>query len=150
MSAAPRHEDVKNYISENAPVQESLITPAPVTGNLSQHNGGDDWIKVTDDSESHPTSSSVNVQVQQPTPSAEAPVLKVVQFIPKFKMAAEMEARRRLRMAARRGPGAAVAPPPVIDSSSSSEDEAVPIIVDSSSEGEAEQGSMDEGDEFDP
>ncbi|KAJ7054461.1 stress-activated map kinase interacting protein 1-domain-containing protein [Mycena amicta] len=49
-------------------------------------------------------SSAPEVKIQEPTVAEEAPVAKVVQFIPKFKGAAEMERRRRMRMAARRAP----------------------------------------------
>lgn len=153
MSGTVRHDDVKNFVSQKGPVvSESLVTPAPVsTGALAQHTTSDDWIKVTDDSGSHPTSSSLNVQIQQPTVQAAAPVVKVVQFIPKFKVDPNAEARRRARMAARRGPTGPPAPPaaPLRIDSSSSEDEAVPIMVEESSD-EPDQDSMDDGDEFDP
>nr|GAT49474.1 predicted protein [Mycena chlorophos] len=98
------------------------------------------------------SAAAIEVKIQEPTVAEEAPVAKVVQFIPKFKGAAEMERRRRIRMAARRGPGgAAPAPPPTFDSSSSSEE----VVADDSSE-DSDFGpsnatdAMDDGDEFDP
>lgn len=87
------------------------------------------------------------------------PLAKEVQFIPKFKGAAEMEARRRLRMMARRGQPASVQKPPSMvtrnlnpDISSSEEDDG--LIEDENDEefdtDELGDDSMDEGDEFDP
>lgn len=157
MSGTPRQTDVKNFVSENALAQGSLSTTAPVTTSLRERNGNN-LVKVSTESEQATSSSHTNVQVIEPTASEEAPVAKVVQFIPKFKGAAEMEARRRARMAARRGPGApapAQPPPPLtLDSSSSSSDEAdiVPSVDDSSDSdfGEVAGGSLDDGDEFDP
>ncbi|KAF7323684.1 hypothetical protein MKEN_00589200 [Mycena kentingensis (nom. inval.)] len=98
--------------------------------------------------------ASVEVKIQEPSVVEEPPVAKVVQFIPKFKGAAEMERRRRMRMAARRGPGgAAPAAPPTFSSSSSSSEEEV--VADDSSEdsdfGPSKAAAMDDdGDEFDP
>ncbi|KAJ7637009.1 stress-activated map kinase interacting protein 1-domain-containing protein [Roridomyces roridus] len=116
----------------------------------------DKWVKAPPEIEIAPGSApeaNIEVKIQEPTIAEEAPVAKVVQFIPKFKGAAEMEARRRVRMAARRGPGgAAMAPPPVLDSSSSSDEEN--IIADDSSDSDFGQpnaaDAMDDGDEFDP
>jgi hypothetical protein len=95
-----------------------------------------------------------HVQVQEQITGGEEPAAKVVQFIPKFKGAAEMERRRRMRMAARRAPGLA-APLPLQDLDFSSSDEDLPLADSSSSsdfddDGPGEVGSMDEGDEFDP
>jgi hypothetical protein len=82
-------------------------------------------------------------------------VAKTVQFIPKFKGAAEMEARRKLRMMGRAGPGGAPPPPPpppvpVSWDSSSDEDEAVQSDDDDDEEDVFGNVSMDDGDEFDP
>ena len=138
---------VKNFVSENAPVQEvAKSVPAPVVS----------WINVEGSESSEPT-----VQVQQATAAEEVPVNKVVQFIPKFKGAAEMEERRQLRIAARRGAARAgpsatkPAQPQNLSFDTSSEEEAdVPIPSEASAEEEDDYvapstDSMD-GDEFDP
>lgn len=150
MAATPHPDEVQNFISVNAPVQEGLSTAAPVS--LADH-ADVKWDK-SDDPDKGTSSPQPNVQIQEPTMVVEAPVTKTVQFIPTFKGAAEMEARRRIRMAARRGPGDA---PPVLaidsSSSSSSSEEAVAAIDDSSDSdfGDvADDDSMDDGDEFDP
>lgn len=124
-----------------------------------------------------PTDASAASQTdpENPPKSAEEtappdPPPKGVQFIPKFKGAAEMEARRKMRMQgmqARRGGQPALAvdtrpPPPRTSSlnpeiSSSSEDE-VGMSSESSDEVDSDFGDMaggagddmDEGDEFDP
>ncbi|KAF9445595.1 hypothetical protein P691DRAFT_805466 [Macrolepiota fuliginosa MF-IS2] len=98
------------------------------------------------------------VKVEAPSVVEEAPVTKVVQFVPKFKGSAEMERRRRARMAARRGPNgalAAPAPPPQTLSFSSSEDEPQPQSSDESSSdsdfgGRGGRDAVGEVDEFDP
>ena len=154
MSGTPRQVDMKNFISDHAPVQEALRTTAPIPPTLVQSAPGTgSWIKVEDsDDDEEPT-----VQKLQSVVPEQVPAVKVVQFIPKF--TAAMEARRRARMAARRGPGGAVAqspPPPTLDFSSSSEDEVeIPVISEASSDefeevGAAAVDGMDEGDEFDP
>ncbi|KAF9459128.1 stress-activated map kinase interacting protein 1-domain-containing protein [Collybia nuda] len=148
LSGTPRQVDVKNFVSDNAPVQESLSTSVPVQTSVAKSP-----LKTAE-----PSTSQPQVQIQEPTMIEEAPVAKVVQFIPKFKGAAEMEARRRVRMAARRGPGGASQPPPPpnLDFSSSDEEGGNPMADDSSSSGDfdddvpGEVDSMDEGDEFDP
>ncbi|KAL4073502.1 stress-activated map kinase interacting protein 1-domain-containing protein [Scleroderma citrinum] len=99
----------------------------------------------------------------QPPPKEEVappdPPAKEIQFIPKFKGAAEMEARRRLRMMARRGQPASVQRPPTLAtrnlnpelSSSEGEDG---LLEDENDEDfdsdELGDDIMDEGDEFDP
>lgn len=157
-----KSSDVQNFIPENAPVlQESVLnttSSAPVTTN----NLGADQPPEGFASSSHPDSVKLNVNVMEPTVVEEAPVQKVVQFIPKFKGAAEMEARRRIRMAgmaARRGlmngaPEESAQPPrpdPTLDDTSSEE---VHVADDSSSDSDFDQedddNSMDDGDEFDP
>lgn len=106
---------------------------------------------------------------EDPSPAPPDPPPKGAQFIPKFKGAAEMEARRKMRMQgmqARRGgqPPLAVDtrhPPPrtvanLNQESSSSEDEAG--LSESDDEVDSDFGDltggagddMDEGDEFDP
>lgn len=159
LSGTPRQFDMKNFISDQAPVQEALSTPAPIPPTLAQSAPVDgSWIKM-DESDGR-VSPEPTVQNLQSVVPEQVPVVKIVQFIPKFKGAAEMEARRRERMAARRGPGGVVArvpPPPTLDfSSSSSENEVeIPVISEVSSDefdevGPAAVDGMDEGDEFDP
>jgi hypothetical protein len=158
-SGVLHQQDLKNFLSDNAPVQEALSTTVPIAKTLA-HSApeGDSWIKIEDsDRDGSPEST---VHVHQVRALEEIPVAKVVQFIPKFKGAAEMEARRRVRMAARRGPGGLPAaqppPPPNLDFSSSSEDEVeISVVSEVSSDefdgvGAAAVDSMDEGDEFDP
>ncbi|KDR72482.1 hypothetical protein GALMADRAFT_252569 [Galerina marginata CBS 339.88] len=157
MSGTPRQQDMKNFVSDNAPVQEALSTTVPIAKTLAQSAPGGSWIKIEDSDPDGSPEPSVEIQ-QATAPEEVAPVAKIPQFIPKFKGAAEMEARRRVRMAARRGPGAAaqLAPPPNLDFSSSSEDEVeIPVISELSSDEFEDVGakavdSMDEGDEFDP
>lgn len=157
-----KSSDVQNFIPENAPVlQESVLnttSSAPVTTSVL----GDGDKTVEGSSSSHP--EPVKLKLVEPTVIEEVPVQKVVQFIPKFKGAAEMEARRRIRMAgmaARRGladggPSSSAQPPkpdPTLDDTSSDED-IVHVPDDDSSDSDFGQGddddSMDDGDEFDP
>jgi hypothetical protein len=156
MSGTPRQVDVKNFVSGDAPVQEALSATIPESASLGERST-ESWVPVADDSvNAGSTSSQPNLQDQETT-VAEAPVTKVIQFIPKFKGAEEMEARRRVRMAARRGPGGGVAQPQPatanLDFSSSDEDVGATLADDSSSDdfGDVTGGndSLDEGDEFD-
>ena len=150
--SAPPEDEMKNFISGNAPVQEALVTAtSPVKAPPPQLRLGS-WIDLEKDADEADSPLGPKVNVQEPGAPAEAPVAKVVQFIPKFKGAAEMEARRRVRMAARRGPQAP-APQPVkpitIDTSSEEED----ATEDSSSSDEFEHIGIavtDVVDEFDP
>ncbi|KAF8189367.1 stress-activated map kinase interacting protein 1-domain-containing protein [Pholiota molesta] len=146
MSVSSRQLDMKNFVSDNAPVQQET---APAEKVLAQSApGSESWVK-TGAKGSSSSSPEPTVEVQQATAPEENPVARVVQFIPKFKGAAEMEARRRVRMEARRRPGAPVAqPPPKLDFSSS-EDEA-PVHEPSPDDSVVVVDSMDEGDEFDP
>jgi hypothetical protein len=142
--------NVKNFLSDNAPVQE-------VAKSVPQSAPMPTWIKVEDSESPEPT-----VQVQQATRAEDVPVTKVVQFIPKFKGTAEMEKRRQLRIAARRGaatagPGSAKpVRPQILSFDSSSEEEAdVPVASEVSADEEDEyvaQSAVDnmDGDEFDP
>ena len=87
----------KRAISTPAPIPPTLVQSAPVVGS---------WIKTEDsDGRVSPEPTVQNPQVVIPE---QVPVVKIMLFIPKFKGAAEMEARRRERMAARRGPGGVV------------------------------------------
>ncbi|KAJ2919025.1 hypothetical protein MD484_g1467, partial [Candolleomyces efflorescens] len=151
-SEAPAATKVSNL----APTEGTLSTSAPpVATSLVKP-----VVKVEPEEEGKPSESpGPNVQIQVATAPEEAPVTKVVQFVPKFSK--EMEARRQMRMAARRGPGGPVPPPtskPLsFDTSSEeeeeSEEEELPDQSDGLSEGfgeDAGDSSMDEGDEFDP
>ncbi|KAF8075948.1 stress-activated map kinase interacting protein 1-domain-containing protein [Lyophyllum atratum] len=147
LSATPRQLEVKNFLSANAPVQEALSSSVPVSSTVPLVKS------LPKDKVAEP--ASLNVQIQGPTAVEEAPVQKVVQFVPKFKGAAEMEARRRVRMAARREPGVAPPPPPPPQNLSfDSSDEELPVAEDSSSDGDfdddvpGEVDSMDEDDGF--
>jgi len=141
-------DGVKNFVSEDAPVQEvAKSVPATVVS----------WIKVEGSELPEPT-----VQVQQATAAEEVPVNKVAQFIPKFKGAAEMEERRQLRIAARRGAARAgpsatkPAQPQNLSFDTSSEEETdVPVASEASAEEEDDyvaSSTVDtmDGDEFDP
>ncbi|KAJ3781997.1 stress-activated map kinase interacting protein 1-domain-containing protein [Lentinula aff. detonsa] len=161
-----KSSEVQNFIPENAPVQQDSVlnttSSAPVTTTVLDVDNGKPSAKESASS-SHPDSTNLNVNIVEPTVVVEAPVQKVVQFIPKFKGAAEMEARRRIRMAgmaARRGltdnapapPTEPLKPDPTLDDTSSEED--VEHTVDENSpDSDFDQGdddSMDDGDEFDP
>ncbi|KAH7911172.1 stress-activated map kinase interacting protein 1-domain-containing protein [Hygrophoropsis aurantiaca] len=130
-------------------------TPNPSTSRIGPPS------TVDGDGRAKPPEQEVAAVVQPaPTPihSAE-PTTKEVQFIPKFKGAAEMEARRKLRMQARRGPLNSAPKPSAIISgnlnpelSSSDEDEA---ILEEDNEDDFDiiapaDENMDEADEFDP
>ncbi|KAL4259349.1 SIN1 family protein [Pleurotus pulmonarius] len=147
MSGTPKQEDVQNFISAGAPVQDVLNNAAPISSNLNQQGANGNWApaaalpKPVDGAEPAP-----------PDPAPPAP--KVVQFIPKFKGAAEMEARRKARMVARRqAPGAAKPPPMAIDSSD--EDDPPPPVEESLDDSDVDSdfgvpANIDEEDEFDP
>jgi hypothetical protein len=82
---------------------------------------------------------------------------KEIQFIPKFKGAAEMEARRKLRMQARRGQAIPAPTPASVGSkhlnpeNSSSEEDDELLEDENDDDFDLECGDdMDEGDEFDP
>lgn len=141
---------MQNFISGNAPVQEALSTAtSPVKAPPPQLRMGS-WIDLDKDGDEAESPAGPKVNVQEPSAPAEVPVAKVVQFIPKFKGAAEMEARRRVRMAARRGPQAPAPQPgkPITVDTSSSED----ATEDSSSDEFEHIGIAvaDVVDEFDP
>ena len=144
LSGIPRQPLVKNLISEDTPVQEALTEVSTSTS-----------VAKSPPLDKNEAGSQPTIQSQEPSTGGESSVPKVVQFIPKFKGAAEMERRRRVRMAARRAPGP-IAPPTLQMLDFSSSDEDVPLADDSSSSGDfdddgpGEVGSMDEGDEFDP
>lgn len=136
--------DMKNFLSDNAPVQEAVKS-------VSHSTPEDNWIKPRAEESPEPA-----LQVQQATARDE--VAKVVQFVPKFRNAAEMEKKRQIRMAARRG-AATVAPvarpiqPQNLSFDSSSDEADVPAASESSTDEDEDPSAannMDEGDEFDP
>ena len=102
--------------------------------------------------------SKPEVTIEAPSVNEEAPVQKVVQFVPKFKGADEMERRRRVRMATRLGLNAAAAPPPPPPQPltlSSSDDDPQPHSSDESPDDsdfgpQTAHDMTDEVDEFDP
>ncbi|KAF9521811.1 stress-activated map kinase interacting protein 1-domain-containing protein [Crepidotus variabilis] len=136
----------------------SVEDPSEGVGKPNPEN--DSWIKV-EDSEKN-ASPDPTVQVQQATAPEEQPVAKVVQFIPKFKGAADMEKRRQLRIAARRGaaghPGRQP-PKQTLSFDTSSEEEEEPDAAAASDASEEEEDDyvepsaiddLDGGDDFDP
>ena len=146
-SCTPPPVDVQNFVSGNNLAQEAMSTSAPAIPSLAAKS-----------SPMEPSSlqQSLNVHVQEPTAPEDSPVQKVVQFVPKFKHTAEMEARRRVRMAARRAPASNLLHPPPKASFDSSSSEEEPPLGDESSSDEGdfdddgpEVDSMDEGDPFD-
>ncbi|THV04470.1 hypothetical protein K435DRAFT_649347, partial [Dendrothele bispora CBS 962.96] len=149
----PKQADVQNFLSDNAPVG-GLPASAPTSATDAKPQSP----------VSNPTDSVAPDADQPPElpPKLQPPQVQTVMFIPKFKNAAEMEARRRQRMAARRhGPGggpviATQVPqhPPSFDTSSDEEEAAHLNPVESSSDEDSDfgddvgaEGSMDE---FDP
>jgi len=139
--------DVQNFVSGNTLAQEAMSTSAPTIPSLAAKSPP---------MEPSSLQQSVNVHIQEATIPEDTPVQKVVQFAPKFKHTAEMEARRRVRMAARRTPADNLQHPrPQASFDSSSSEEEAPLEGESSSdEGDfdddgPEVDSMDEGDPFD-
>jgi hypothetical protein len=148
MSTLRQVNEVKNFLSDNAPVQVE---------NIPQSAPDDDWIKPRTEESPEPT-----LQVQQATASDEVPVAKIVQFVPKFRNAAEMEKKRQIRMAARRGAAAGVVPvtravqQQNLSFDSSSDEADIPAASEASTDEDEDYvapsavDNMDEGDEFDP
>ncbi|KAH7882448.1 stress-activated map kinase interacting protein 1-domain-containing protein [Phlebopus sp. FC_14] len=99
---------------------------------------------------------SAHRSIQKDEPPLPEPPTKELQFIPRFRGAAEMEARRKLRMLARRGQPTSCPKPASVNlnpelSSSSEED----VLLDDENDDDfdlVDHGDdiMDEGDEFDP
>ncbi|TFK66345.1 hypothetical protein BDN72DRAFT_844502 [Pluteus cervinus] len=143
MSGTPRQADVAKYV----PGDKHLPDTLPIVGDREPSG-------QQDANNSASSSPQPNVQVQEPTAVDEPPMTKVIQFVPPFN-GAEMEKRRRERIARRGRVNAAPpsAPPrPIPDSSS--EDEVTPPTLEESSSDEFEMigtdSNMDDGDEFDP
>lgn len=141
MSRTPRRVDI--HIEDASP-QESASNTIPADAR------GDSWVKLVE----HDTGTSeAGRNPANENESAE----KGAQFVPKFKGAAEMEARRKMRLLTRRGPTMDVkALPPVVaglnpELSSSDEDE--DDILDEEDDFDEITGTgndIDDGDEFDP
>ncbi|KAL0958301.1 hypothetical protein HGRIS_000449 [Hohenbuehelia grisea] len=159
MSGTPRQDDLqKGFAPENPAAADVLTNAPPISGGTLSKKDDDTWLKITEPSPTAETSPQPPKDMP-PAPAAEPPP-KVVQFIPKFKGAAEMEARRRVRMMARRGPGGAppprAAPAATLDFSSSSDEDVAIAADDSDSDVDSDFGvpavntSIDEEDEFDP
>lgn len=106
---------------------------------------GDGWVSVLPKDKSalspSPSKRSQPLPDERPTPAPK--------FIPKFKGAAEMEARRKLRMATR-APAITVKPPPVvIDPESSSSSSSEPEEDEEFEDLASDDGSIGD-DDFDP
>ncbi|KAL1680343.1 stress-activated map kinase interacting protein 1-domain-containing protein [Schizophyllum commune] len=169
MSNIPKAADVRSILSNDdddekpPPVPEKPAQAAPPLNHATSSATMVEDAAAEDKGKAGADAIDVQVHEATPPPEEEQPVNKVVQFIPKFKGAAEMERRRRLRMAARpRGvPPASNAPakPLSFDTSSEEEDSSeeddlgVPIMDESSSDEfdvVGDTASLDDGDEFDP
>jgi hypothetical protein len=161
VSTSKRMSSFMKQADQQTPLRErpsALATTAPVVNVLPSTNANEmqEGSNKEGREDAAPRATSVsqpNVQVQAPSAVEDTPVVKAVQFVPRFARAAEMEARRRARMAARRMPGSGAQPPPPkppVDFSSSEEDG--DISDDSSDDfGVSDQVSnIDEADEFDP
>jgi hypothetical protein len=147
-SGTPRQDDVKNFLSDSAPVLEAKGSPVSGSSLVTSEN----WVKVVEPEMTELSQPQPNGHPQAEM-TAEAPA-KVVQFIPQFKGAAEMEERRKMRMLARRGPAGLDIPQPPVNtlnlelSSSSSEDE--PMLDEDEDSDEVVGGNDSDDDEFDP
>ncbi|KAH9896673.1 SIN1-domain-containing protein [Cubamyces lactineus] len=133
-----------------SPVKDS-VSPSPI----AQQNGN---------ASTNGTNGTNGDATAPPDTQAQQPARRMPEFVPKFKMAAEMEARRRMRMMARaNAPGMPPRVPmpaqnlnPEISSSSSeaesSEEEIIPDDEDEDSDmgGEADDSMEANDDEFDP
>ncbi|KIY45089.1 hypothetical protein FISHEDRAFT_76934 [Fistulina hepatica ATCC 64428] len=150
MSVTPRPPAVREALSSSIPTFNAPAKPTIEETAAESH----------DDSPAGPSQQRIDVQVQEPTPGPAPPPVSVAPFIPKFKGAAEMEARRRIRIAARKGAAIGAVPPPPpppppqnLSFDMSSDEEASAEEAESSSdefdivEGDA---SLDDEDVFDP
>lgn len=153
-SASRRASQVANRLSLVQPEPES--TPQPAVSRANPIAAGD--TDGTRPQEVEVISSLASRSSQKDDPPPPEPPAKDVPFIPKFKGAAEMEARRRQRMLARRGQSSAN-PKPASDGnkylnpeiSSSDEDEGILEDDNEDDFNVVDRGhDMDEGDEFDP
>ena len=154
-SETPRQDDVTKLLSDITLSQETAATDIP-SGSSA---GGREAPTLTNipelDNSQIPAinQSQLTLQDQNTNAATEVPP-KVPQFIPRFKGAAEMEARRRMRMLARRGPQAAGNPAPIpvpvsIPEPSSSSSNG--MATDEEDSDEIASGNDNDGDdEFDP
>jgi len=147
-SGTPHQEDVKNFLSDNSFMKNTNAAESSVG-----ERGTESWTNVPELAKT-PFSVLSHSQVSaEESPSTATDVTpQVTQFVPRFKGASEMEARRRMRMLARRGHVAVDSPPPQAPitnpepSPSSSE-----MIMDDDEDFDDMAGSSDSGDdEFDP
>jgi hypothetical protein len=141
-------------------IERNNAPPSAITLN---DRAGESWIDVSDIQNGDGTSGRMN-QSEEGTPTEDKspppPPPKEIptHFIPRFKGAAEMEARRKIRMLARRqAPGVIGAPPraTAINPELSSSDEEGPLMSESEDEDSFHEvvgghGGMDDADEFDP
>ena len=151
-SMSKRHSHIARQVNSRNAQMDSLSAHDSTTTATPMEPQVDSWVEVTEHDSNLPEASAKPADEQSPP----EPPVKGAQFVPKFKGAAEMEARRKMRMLARRGPVAAETKPlPIIVAHlnpelSSSDDDDV-ILDDDDFEELTETGDdMDDGDEFDP
>jgi target of rapamycin complex 2 subunit MAPKAP1 len=151
-SETPRQDDVTKLLSDMTLSQETATTDVPSGSSVGEREAPT-LPKVPELENSQISAINQSQQDQNTNVATDVPA-KVPQFIPRFKGAAEMEARRRMRMLARRGPQAAGNPPPIPvpvsnpEPSSSSSNE---MAIDEEDSDEIASGNDNDGDdEFDP
>ncbi|KIJ61493.1 hypothetical protein HYDPIDRAFT_116002 [Hydnomerulius pinastri MD-312] len=159
-STSKRASQIANRLSSHS--EEAAATPQAGPSRANPGGPGDSDAR-TRPPEIDVTAASASRSLKKEDLPPPEPPAKEIQFIPKFKGAAEMEARRKLRMLARRGQATSAPKPPSVVSkilnpemSSSEEDDG--ILEDDNDDDDDdgfdldERGDdiMDEGDEFDP
>ncbi|KAI9058026.1 SIN1-domain-containing protein [Trametes sanguinea] len=157
-------------LSEDAPITTEVIAATPTSPASTKRDGPKSPVKEGSAPSSVPQQNGSGIISGDASPQlqdgAQPPARRMPEFVPRFKMAAEMEARRRLRMMARaNAPGMAPRIPmpaqnlnPEISSSSSSEPESSSeeeVLADEQDEefdvnGEADDSMEVNDDEFDP
>ncbi|KII84683.1 hypothetical protein PLICRDRAFT_57646 [Plicaturopsis crispa FD-325 SS-3] len=162
-SRTPRQSLAPNALNnDSGPIPEAdVATGAPPSMSIGERGAAESsWVNVPDKDKLPALSPRPIVEDKSEDPPP-APPAKEVQFIPKFKGAAEMEARRRVRMQARVAPAVAEVkpppPPPIAlnpEFSSSDEDESDNEILDEDADDfdddfDLADGDSDE-DDFDP
>ena len=153
-SGTPRQEDVQNFLSDSALAQDTNIAAVTPSRPSLRERMMESWANIPQvEISGSSTLPQPQLTEQNQDATTEGPP-KVVQFIPRFKGAAEMEARRKIRMLARHGPGTTGLPPPQMVStinlelSSSSSTDTMADEDDDEFEMVGGHGSVD--DEFDP
>ncbi|KAL7284327.1 hypothetical protein ACG7TL_001613 [Trametes sanguinea] len=157
--------------SEEAPITTEVIAATPTSPASTKRDGPKSPVKEGSAPSSLPVQNGSGIvsgdASPQPQDGAQPPARRMPEFVPRFKMAAEMEARRRLRMMARaNAPGMAPRIPmpaqnlnPEISSSSSSSEpessEEEEALADDQDEefdvnGEGDDSMELNDDEFDP